>query len=240
MIKSTFPRRLLSLACLGWCLAYNLPAAANQHEQTVIEKDDDGPTLEENQVDFLRAVKVDNADAVKRLAAAGVAINAIEPERGDSPLMTAIREDANGVVKALLEMPAIDLEIKAKNGDTAIMLAAYKGNLKVVRALLERGAKVNRPGWTALHYAAFIGNNEIIQLLLEHEANINAEAPNKNTPIMMAAYGGHIFAVKLLLDQGADLHRKNDRGMSALDLAKMANHQDIVEGLNFQLEKQKK
>ncbi len=190
-----------------------------------------------DEVSFFRAVKINNDIAIEELLRHGFEPNLIEPERGDSGLMLAIREDSFKVVKRLLASPKINLEIKAKNGDTALMLAAYKGAVDVVKDLIARGAEVNRPGWTALHYAAFIGNNEVVQVLLDASAYIDAEAPNKNTPMMMAAYGGHIFTVKLLLNEGADPTLRNDRGLSALDLAAHANHKDIVEGLTFQLKK---
>ncbi|HEY0844713.1 MAG TPA: ankyrin repeat domain-containing protein, partial [Noviherbaspirillum sp.] len=166
--------------------------------------------------DFFRAVKVDDAQAVKSLLARGFDPNAIEEERGDTGLILALREGSMQVFDVLLNARDIDLEIGARNGDTALMIASYKGNRQAVEALLGKGAEVNRPGWTALHYAASIGNNDIVKILLDKSAYIDAESPNKTTPIMMAARGGHIYTVKLLLDEGADATLKNELGMSAI------------------------
>ena len=52
---------------------------------------------------------------------------------------------------------------------------------------------------------------------------------------MMAARGGHILTVKLLLDEGADLTLKNGAGMTALDFARAGDFRDIVEGLTYRL-----
>lgn len=187
--------------------------------------------------DFFKAAKVDDAKQISSLLARGLDPNIVEPERGDSALILALRENSMKVFDVLLNASNIDIELKAHNGDNALMIAAYKGNKPAVEALLAKGAQVNRPGWTPLHYAAAGGHNEIVQLLLENSAYIDAESPNKTTPIMMAAGGGHIYTVKLLLDEGADATLKNAVGMTAIDFAKRVGRQDIAEGLAYQLKK---
>lgn len=187
--------------------------------------------------DFFRAVKIDNASTVKSLLARGLDPNLIEPERGDTGLILALRENSMKVFDVLLNAKDVDLEAKATNGDNALMIACYKGNKAAVEALIAKGAEVNRPGWTPLHYAAAGGHNEIVQILLEKSAYIDAESPNKTTPIMMAARGGHIMTVKLLLDEGADATLKNDLGMTAIDFAKKHEFNDIAEGLTYRLRK---
>jgi ankyrin repeat protein len=187
--------------------------------------------------DYFKAVKFNDVDVVKALLARGLDPNIIEPQRGDTGMILALREDAIQVFNVLLETPGIDLEIKARNGDTALMIACYKGNRRAVEALLSRGAEVNRPGWTPLHYAAAAGNNDIVKLLLDESAYIDAESPNKTTPIMMAALGNHILTVKLLLDEGADATLRNELGLSAIDIATMYGFNDIAEGLTYRLKK---
>lgn len=187
--------------------------------------------------DFFRAVKIDDAKAVASLLARGLDPNLIEPERGETGLIIALRADSMKVFETLLKSRQIDLEVKAFNGDNALMMAAYKGNRPAVEALIEQGAEVNKTGWTPLHYAAFVGNNDIVKLLLDKSAYIDAESPNKTTPIMMAARAGHILTVKLLLDEGADATLKNDAGMTAIDFANKYEFKDIAEGLTFRLRK---
>lgn len=187
--------------------------------------------------EFFLAVKIDRASAVKSLLARGFDPNAVEPERGDTGMILALREDAMAVFDVLLNAPNIDLEAKSGNGDNALMIACFKGNKAAVEALLAKGAEVNRPGWTPLHYAAFGGHNDIIRLLLDKSAYIDVESPNKTTPMMMAVRNGHIYTVKLLLDEGADATLKNDLGMSAIDFAEKHDHKDIAEGLTSRLRK---
>ena len=186
---------------------------------------------------FFKAVKIDDAPAIAALLRRGLDPNLIEGERGDSGMILALREDSMKVFAVLLNAGDINLDAQARNGDTALMIAAYKKNKPAVEALLAKNAEVNKPGWTALHYAAAIGANDIVQLLLDKYAYIDAESPNKTTPIMMAARGGHILTVKLLLDEGADAALKNDQGLSAIDFALKNEFQDIVDGLTYRLNK---
>lgn len=187
--------------------------------------------------DYFKAVKFDRASDVRSLLQRGMDPNTIESVRGETGLMIALREKSMKVFETLLNARGINLEIRAKNGDTALMIAAYARNKPAVEALLAHKAEVNQTGWTALHYAATVGDNEIVQLLLEQHAYIDAESPNKTTPIMMAARGGHILTVKLLLDEGADATLKNEQGMTAIDFARKHDKQDIVEGLTYRLKK---
>jgi ankyrin repeat protein len=187
--------------------------------------------------DFFFAVRNNNGNAVSQLLQRGFDPNSVDPERGETGLMIALRTDSTRVVEVLLKTPSVDVEMRARNGDTALMTAAYKADIAAVQALLDRKAEVNRPGWTALHYAAAVGANDIVQLLLDRYAYIDAESPNKTTPIMMAARGGHILTVKLLLDAGADVMLKNDVGMTAIDLAKKFDHADIAEGLAWRIKR---
>jgi uncharacterized protein len=188
-------------------------------------------------VDFFRAVKIDDAPAVRKLLQRGFDPNAIEETRGDTGMILALREEAMDVFRVMLNAPDVDIEAKAFNGDNALMIACFKGNLPAVEALLEKGAQVNRPGWAPLHYAAFSGNVDIVRLLLDKSAYIDAESPNKTTPLMMAAMAGKIHAVKLLLDEGADLTLRNEAGMNAVDFAVRHEHPDIAEGLTWRLRK---
>ncbi|MDP9108580.1 MAG: ankyrin repeat domain-containing protein [Pseudomonadota bacterium] len=186
--------------------------------------------------DFFNAVRHDQWYQIQRLLERGFDPNTIDAERGETGLILALREDHPRAAEVLLKAAGLNPEIKARNGDTALMLAAYTGNKPAVEALLNIDAEVNRPGWTALHYAAAAGADEIVRLLLDHFAYIDAESPNRTTPLMMAARGGHILTVKLLLDEGADATLKNDQGLSAIDLAKKFEHTDIVEGLTYRMQ----
>lgn len=176
--------------------------------------------------ELLRAVRLDLVSDVQESLAQGQDVNTLEPYRGESLLMIAIRENSTKVAQLLLKQTGLQINHRAKNGDTAIMLASYLGQLALVRQLLALQAEINQPGWTALHYAATSGHLDIIKLLLEHHAYIDAESPNKTTPLMMASRSGKTDVLQLLLYEGADVTLKNALGLTAIDFAELAEQRE--------------
>lgn len=62
------------------------------------------------------------------------------------------------------------------------------------------------------------GNTTRVRELLDGGVKVNMRGPSQNTPLMEAAYGGHVETVKLLLERGADLSVKKRDGETALTL----------------------
>ncbi|MDR1310475.1 MAG: ankyrin repeat domain-containing protein [Burkholderiaceae bacterium] len=187
--------------------------------------------------DFLGAVEVDYVDKVSRMLKEGVNPNTAEDGSGNTGLIVALFEGSMRSFQVILENPFTDINHRARNGNTALMVAVFKSNMPAIQALLARNAVVNQPGWTALHYAAATGNEEIMRILLDKKAQVDATAPNGTTPLMMAARSGHIRAVKLLLDHGADVRLKNEWHMSAIDFARDNGFSEIETGLQSRLDK---
>jgi uncharacterized protein len=63
------------------------------------------------------------------------------------------------------------------------------------------------------------GDNARVKELLDKGVNVNMRGGDRNTPIMEAAYAGHLDTVKLLLDHGADLSAKKNDGATPNGLA---------------------
>ena len=173
--------------------------------------------------DFFVAIRNDDLPQVRQLLRRGVDPNWPDPT-GDPALLVALKAEAKDVSLFLARQPQTQVQSRNPFGETPLMMAAIQNRLDVAEVLLTRGAEVNQPGWTALHYAATRGHHAMMRLLLEHNAYIDAEAPNGNTPLMMAAQFAPPLATKLLLEEGADPHLRNNLDRSALDLAQMRDN----------------
>lgn len=183
------------------------------------------------------AVQADDALRCRQLMQRGFDPNTLEAERFDTALILTVRHKSWKVFSLLVASPATHLDARSRNGDTALMIAAFSAETVAAQTLIDKGAEINRPGWTALHYAAASGSLPIILKLLEKSAYIDAESPNKTTPLMMAARGGHQAAVTLLIKEGADVSLKNELGLTATDFANSQNHAQIARLLNKETEK---
>jgi len=96
---------------------------------------------------------------------------------------------------------------------TPLMLAALYKNVKGVKFLLLKRANVNAVNayYTTLQMACFDykghkANPEIVLLLLSKGARINARNYDKHTALHIAAGWGNLDVVKVLVENGANIH----------------------------------
>jgi uncharacterized protein len=180
--------------------------------------------------DFFIAIKNDNAGTLNGLLDRGFDPNTAD-EKGQPGLTIAMQAGTLSAARALLARPATDVNALNQARESALMMAALKGNLEGAQLLLDRGAKVNLSGWSPLHYAATGPEPKVVQLLLDRGAEIDAGAPNGTTPLMMAAQYGSEASVALLLARGADVKRRSQLDLSAVDFARKAGRLALVERL---------
>uniref|UniRef100_UPI0040486113 ankyrin repeat domain-containing protein n=1 Tax=Algoriphagus sp. TaxID=1872435 RepID=UPI0040486113 len=63
-------------------------------------------------------------------------------------------------------------------------------------------------GYTAAHFAAWDGKHEILTYLLEAGANSDVVGEDGYTPLFLAASGGHLACIEILVEKGANVNRR--------------------------------
>ena len=128
-------------------------------------------------------------------------------------------------------------------GQTPLHVAAEKGFVDVVRVLVQRmGVDLDVPddaGWTALHWASAIRREkgaeacDIVKILLDAGAEVGAVTKDKgDSALHFAAANGHLEAVKLLCEKGANVNRINEEDSTPVHVAAQRGNTDIIKFLN--------
>ncbi|XP_062233714.1 probable E3 ubiquitin-protein ligase XBOS36 isoform X1 [Phragmites australis] len=121
--------------------------------------------------------------------------------------------------------------------NSPLHLAAAKGHHEIAQLLLENGADVNARniyGQTALMQACRFGHCEVVQTLLVFRCNVSkVDSLSSRTALHLAAAGGHVKCVRLLLAAAAGdgdrfVNRAASGGVTALHLAALHGHVDCV------------
>lgn len=120
-------------------------------------------------------------------------------------------------VRMLLDKTQIELKPRFKQ--TIMMMAAESGHDQILKLLIEsdNADAKDESGMTTLHFAASRGHATCARILIEDAgAQINVMNTNNETPLFMAASGGHSEVVKMLLDKGANAFGHNLNGDTCL------------------------
>jgi len=175
--------------------------------------------------DVVAAAQIGDAEAVERLVALGLPLDACDAQ-GCTPLLRACGGGHAGVVDWLLGRGA-DADHAAHTGATCLSAAVSMDHAGIARALLAHGAAVDRRlpgGVTPLLVAAALGRPAMVALLLEAGATVSLRDEQGNTALLAAAQfafsarqrGVAQPLFERLLAAGADADARNRAGLSAL------------------------
>lgn len=181
---------------------------------------------------LLAAARAGDESGLTRALADGAAANA-RNRIGETGLVIALKNDQPRLAMRMLDA-GVDVNLAAVNGVTPLMAAAHGGYTEIVGRLLANGADiaaVDRLQKTAMTYAAGQGRTDIVQLLLKAGVDANAVLAHQLTALMWAAGYGKTETVRALLAAGAKPGLKDDRGKTALDIAREANFPDTAKVL---------
>jgi ankyrin repeat protein len=178
---------------------------------------------------LLIAARAGDQAAVARALSDGASPNA-RNRVGETALVIALKNDQPGLAMDMVNA-GTDVNLSAVNGVTPLMAAAHAGQTEIVRVLLAKSADVaavDRLQKTAMTYAAGQGHTETVVLLLRAGVDPNLLYVHELTALMWAAGYGKTETVQALLAAGARADLKDDRGKTALDIAREGNFVDTV------------
>jgi uncharacterized protein len=156
---------------------------------------------------------------------------------GATALYFAAEGSHISIAQRLIERGA-DVKLTGRSGISPIAAAAYAGNDVIVEALLAHGADERAPDETGkppIVYAAAGARLDIVKRLLARNIDINARYPNDLTLLMWASGPDEqapeaqaVQVVSYLLDAGAHIDDRDDRGRTALMIAAEGGHAEIA------------
>jgi ankyrin repeat protein len=183
------------------------------------------------------AAKSGHPRMVDLLLARGAPIDARNLD-GATALFFAAEGSQILIAQRLIERGA-DVNITGRSGISPIAAAAYAGNDVIVEALLAHGADERKPdetGKTPIVYAAAGARLDIVKRLLARNIDVNARyshdlmllmwasGPDEQVPEAQA-----VKVVSYLLEAGAHIDARDDRGRTALMIAAEGGHAEIAD-----------
>lgn len=158
------------------------------------------------------------------LIAAGADLN-IQDNDGLTSLLCAIERKHNMCAMMLIEAKA-----SLTNPRSALVHASLCENMEMIDWLISHKApleQIDKDGNTALTIAANMFRPTILEMLIEAKANVNHQNIVGNSALMIAC-NGHLIGIHTLLEYGASVNLKNNRGHTASDICKKTHGSDIV------------
>ncbi|MEM7114872.1 MAG: ankyrin repeat domain-containing protein [Chloroflexota bacterium] len=234
MFKKFYRQLLLWLICLCFisaCTAVSTTEPAADHTPNATN------TAAPTQTAVPTATSAPTATSVATPTSVPVSIYAdMDEEARQAALNEALKEDNIETVEELIAF-GIDLN-QADNpaGLTPILIATLRDNVEMVTLLLEAGADItisDNSASNVLHHAASNNQLEIAKLLLAEE-KIDLEARREQwefTPLLNAAFDGHVEMVELLVEHGADIEGVDAWGDTPLNAASWNGHLEVVQRL---------
>lgn len=130
-------------------------------------------------------------------------VNIIHPERLNTPLVVAVKNEHLAICELLLSDPETNPNLRVENGFTALFYAAAENLFDIVDALLRNhliNPNIRFQDLTPLHIAALNNNIRVVTMLVAH--------------------------------RGTNVYARDDFEATALDIARSKGHREIVDFLS--------
>lgn len=214
--------------------------------------------VQQVKAEMIEAVKVKDLGRLQALLERDEAPLATRGEGGDTPILTAVYYGATEVTELLrargaelnlfeaaalgetarlqeiLSEESARIDEYSHDGWTPLHLTAFFGHLEAAGFLLDRGANPrlisrNRMANAALHAALAGRRSAIAHLLVARGADIRVADGSGWTPLHHAVYNGDLPSTAMILEAGADLLARNQKGETPLAVALERGHSEVAD-----------
>jgi uncharacterized protein len=172
---------------------------------------------------LFEAVRRDRADVAALLLDLGMSPDVEEPAHRSRPLHVAGSFGAERCAALLIERGA-DADHRERNyGAVLLGMAFYSKQLPLVRLLGRHSRAVWELTYTGL-------TDRLREVLSEEPERARACSENGDTPLMWLPMDASaaLAAAKLLVEHGADVTRRNSRGLTAAEIATQRGLDDVA------------
>ncbi len=176
------------------------------------------------------AVKSRNLQEVKRLISANRSLLDSLDDRGNTPLVNAIREGNVEMARDLIAEGS-NVTFKNKSGYTPLHFAADRNLIDIVKLLLEKGAEINATNnykMTPLYNAIERKNIDVAKILLQRGADVNFSSPVFGSPIHRVIYADSPELLNLLFEHKANIEANDPNKKTPLHLAGMLGRPELA------------
>ena len=142
-----------------------------------------------------------------------------------SDLLDAIKSGRLDDARAIVTRDRSQLSARDASGVSAILLAVYHGKADIAQMLVEMGAPID------IFEASALGKVDRIKTMLRDDpAVVSAYSADGFYPVGLAAFFGHLDAVRALIAAGADVHAvaRNAFKVQPIHAAAASRNIDIV------------
>ncbi|KAJ3190679.1 hypothetical protein HK101_008470 [Irineochytrium annulatum] len=184
------------------------------------------------------AARSGSKDVMEALLRAGAGLKSRTAD-GRNVLHVACQNKRLDLLRYLVpgKLPSSTLNSGSNSKWTCLFYAVSAGSADVVRFLISAGAALDHrdgDGTNILHVAAFYGSKELLSILIPlSPSTVTIEAADAEgcTALFHATRGGHVEAVKYLVEMGGSLKKRDKAGRNLLHVAAMNNHLQMLQHL---------
>lgn len=135
--------------------------------------------------------------------------------------------------KARKEGAKVDWRSPDWDGATLLIKAVRTNSVPLAMHMIAIGADtsvLDNSGRGLLHWCAIEGNHELLSFVFDVVQELQIDEPDDggDTPLHLAAYHGHLPAVRMLVRRGAEALRQNACGFTPCELAESRRKWHVV------------